>query len=279
MNVDSRRVSLRGRVRSLFEQPRALAIGNASVHYVLRPAQSILPEGSDTVVAVNEPAGRSRLSERACPVHRRRGAALEGAILAAAFAELCDVGFAAFSVENVAARARTGKASIYRRWPAKAELVLDALVRELPSPADIGLAPNGHLDDTVTTEQALHRIGETIVRILTSPAGAAMRAVKLEAIGDRDLSDLIDERFQAPRRAALLRVLERGISRGEVRPDAATPVIADVLPAVLMHRILLTSEPITAVEIREAISLVMIPLVSARGAHDGASDPVTGNRA
>ncbi|WP_375492323.1 TetR/AcrR family transcriptional regulator [uncultured Jatrophihabitans sp.] len=196
---------------------------------------------------------------------RRRGAALERAILAAAFAEVSHVGYAAFSVESVAARARTGKASIYRRWPTKAELVLDALDAELPSPRDIGLGPDCHIDESVTTEQALHRIGETIVRVLSSPAGAAMRAVKLEAVDDLKLADLIDQRFHEPRRAALLGILERGIARGEVRPDAATPVVADVLPAMLVHRMLLTNEPISADEVHNAISLVMIPLVQAHG--------------
>src|SRR5436305_10798418 len=70
---------------------------------------------------------------------RRRGAALEDAIRAAAFDELTEVGYTAFSVESVAARARTGKSSIYRRWPTKAGLVLDALCTELPTPAQCGL--------------------------------------------------------------------------------------------------------------------------------------------
>src|SRR5690348_12742634 len=55
---------------------------------------------------------------------RRRGAALEDAIRQAAFDELSEVGYATFSVESVAERARTGKASIYRRWPTKQALVL-----------------------------------------------------------------------------------------------------------------------------------------------------------
>ena len=58
--------------------------------------------------------------------HRRRGATLERAIHEAVFTELADVGYAAFTIESVASRARTGKASIYRRWPTKQDLVLDA---------------------------------------------------------------------------------------------------------------------------------------------------------
>lgn len=195
---------------------------------------------------------------------RRRGAALEHAILAAAFVELTEAGYAAFSVEGVATRARTGKASIYRRWPTKQELVMDALLAELPEPEDCGLSPAPGLDDSVTTVEALHRVGGAIANILASPAGSAMRAIKFETVCDPELAALVDERFQAPRRAALLGLLQRGIARGEVRPDAATQIVADVLPAVLMHRLILQREPITEADVHEVIERVMIPLVCLR---------------
>ena len=72
-----------------------------------------------------------------------------------------------------------------------------------------------------------------------------MRAIKCEAVTDPELARAIDDQFQAPRRAAMLALLRRGVARGEVRPDAATPIVADVLPAVLTHRIILQREPIT----------------------------------
>ena len=72
-----------------------------------------------------------------------------------------------------------------------------------------------------------------------------MRAIKCEAVTDPTLAQAIDERFQAPRRAAMLALLQRGVARGEVRPDAATPIVADVLPAVLTHRIVMQREPVT----------------------------------
>ncbi len=196
---------------------------------------------------------------------RRRGAALEDAILDAAWEELTEAGYAAFSVENVAARARTGKASIYRRWPAKAQLVMDALGARLPPPADVGLCPSAaQLDDTVTTADALRMVGNAIAAIMTSPAGRAVRAVKLEAATDPELARLVDDQFQAPRREALLRLLERGIARGEVRPGAATPEVADVLPAVLMHRVLMQQEPVHESHIQDVIETVLIPLVEVR---------------
>ncbi|MBN9620372.1 MAG: TetR/AcrR family transcriptional regulator, partial [Actinobacteria bacterium] len=178
---------------------------------------------------------------------RRRGAELEDAIRAAAYAELSEVGYTAFSVEAVAARARTGKASIYRRWPTKQDLLVDTLGCELPTPESVGLLPE--LDDSVTTADALREIAHIIAEVMASPDGDAMRSIKCEAVTDPELAALIDERFQAPRRASLLALLERGVQRGEVRSEAVTPLVADVLPAVLTHRIILQREPMTAAEI------------------------------
>ena len=80
----------------------------------------------------------------------------------------------------------------------------------------------------------------------------------------RSLAQLIDDRFQAPRRSAMLGLLRRGIERGEVRPDAATPLVADVLPAVLSHRIILQREPITESTIADIIEQVLLPLIEVR---------------
>lgn len=64
---------------------------------------------------------------------RRRGAVLERAILDAALEQLSTVGWNGLTMEGVAARAQTGKAAVYRRWPSKEDLVADALKAGLPS--------------------------------------------------------------------------------------------------------------------------------------------------
>jgi AcrR family transcriptional regulator len=201
-------------------------------------------------------------SEAPPVVLRKRGAALEDAILQAAFDELTEVGYTAFSVEGVAARARTGKASIYRRWPTKQELVMDAMLQRLPTPEQCGVVVE--LDDTVTTKDALLQVAEAIAAVITSPAGDAMRAIKCEAMADPELAALIDQRFQAPRREFLMSLLRRGVERGEVRPGAATDLVADVLPSVLTHRVILQREPLTEPVIRDIMEQIMIPLVEVR---------------
>jgi len=192
-------------------------------------------------------------------LRRKRGVALEDAILEAAFAELTEVGLTAFTVEGVAARARTGKASIYRRWPCKNDLVLDALCEGLPTPEQCGMPAN--IDDEVTTEAALRSVATAIAQVMSSPAGDAIRAVKCEAAADPQLARAVDERFQAPRRLALMGLLRRGVERGEVRPDAVSPLVADVLPAVLFHRLVLQREPLTERDVAAVVDEVLLPLI------------------
>jgi AcrR family transcriptional regulator len=193
---------------------------------------------------------------------RRRGAALEDAIVEAAYDELSVVGYSSFTVEGVAARAKTGKASIYRRWPTKQLLLLDALLLQLPTPADCGIVPD--IPDDVTTADALRNVARAMAGVMTSPAGVAMRAIKCEALVDPDLARVIDERFQAPRREALLSLLARGVARGEVRPDAVTTLIADVLPAVVTHRIVFQGETLTDQILMDIMDQVMVPLIAPR---------------
>ncbi|HET8582435.1 MAG TPA: TetR/AcrR family transcriptional regulator [Jatrophihabitans sp.] len=193
---------------------------------------------------------------------RRRGVTLEDAIRAAAFAELTEVGYTAFSVEAVAARAHTGKASIYRRWPTKQELVMDALDAELPTLEQCGITRE--LDDSVTTADALRGVAEAVAAVITSPSGDAIRAIKCEALSDPELARLVDERFQAPRREFVVNLLRRGVERGEVRPDAVTPLVADVIPAILSHRVIMMREKLTKRDITEILEKVFLPLVAVR---------------
>jgi AcrR family transcriptional regulator len=225
--------------------------------------------GSDNVTrqALAQPAAGRKCADRdvADVVRRRRGAALEDAILSAAYAELSTVGYQAFSVEGVAARARTGKASIYRRWPTKQELVLDALLEVLPTPEQCGIDVDiDTLPDDVSTADMLRQLAHVIAGLLSSPAGDAMRAVKCEAFSDPELARAVDERFQEPRRQALIELLRRGVRRGEVRPGADCALVADVLPAMLAHRVILMREAIAESEITEIIEQVVLPLIEVR---------------
>jgi AcrR family transcriptional regulator len=213
---------------------------------------------ADVRAGKSDQAGESRGDA----VQRRRGANLEEAILEAAYAELSEVGYSAFTVEGVAARARTGKASIYRRWPTRSDLLLDAICSQLPTPADCGLTPA--IPENKTTADALRDVARMIAKVTSSAAGDVIRAIKCEAVTDPELARAIDERFQGPRREYMTRLFQRGIERGEVRPDADIKAIAEVLPAILTYKIVLQREPMSAAAITAIMEQVMIPLIDPR---------------
>src|SRR5215510_10510584 len=108
----------------------------ATVHPPHWERKRSLNFGSEAMVGPADPA-----TAPACgPPHgrtRRRGAALEQAIYDAVLDQLQAVGYVGLTMEGVAARAHTGKAALYRRWPRKEDLVVDALEHTLPSPTDL----------------------------------------------------------------------------------------------------------------------------------------------
>jgi AcrR family transcriptional regulator len=191
-------------------------------------------------------------------MHRRRGAALEDAIIDAVFDELCDVGYAAFTIESVAARAQTGKASIYRRWPTKQDLVLGAFCIRFGSPDDTVAL----LGDDTTTRDAFVAFGRRIAHVCGT-AGEAIRAVACEVTRSPDLAAAIDSQVHCTKRKATLQMLERGVLRGEVRPDAVDPIYAEILPALLMQQIILFNLPVTDDMIVSIVDRVLMPLIGA----------------
>ena len=186
---------------------------------------------------------------------RRRGAALLGAIHTAVLDELADNGYAGLSIERVAERARTGKASIYRRWPTRMELVLDALDRTLPDPEEVVRHDDLRRD--------LLAVLRRIAAVMSSHAGGAARACLGPGV-DPELSDAIRTRLLAPRRAALLGVLRRAAVRGEVRPEAVTERMAELGPT-LLHGELLHRGRIDDAAIIAIVDEVLMPLLQARG--------------
>ncbi|HEY0869645.1 MAG TPA: TetR/AcrR family transcriptional regulator [Acidothermaceae bacterium] len=185
---------------------------------------------------------------------RRRGAALETAIYEAVLQQLSTVGFAAMTIEGIAATARTGKAAIYRRWPSKEELVADTLDNVLPS---LDLPP-----DTGNVRTDIARIFDLMTATMESPAGGAMQALLGELGHDHEFIKTLHVRVLAPRKALMLEILRRGVERGDVKPDAVKPVIAEAGPALLVHRLLMYGPPIDPAYVDAILDDVVMPLIS-----------------
>lgn len=189
---------------------------------------------------------------------RKRGAELEDAILHAAISEVAEHGCGGFSIEAVAARAQTGKASIYRRWSSRNALLLDAFcaVGVGQCSADFEIA------DDVTTEQAFRVVAQRIAQVLSQGGAAILRELVTEAARDPQLARAMDESFYRPRRERVLALLRRGVERGEVRPAAATDTIAEVMPALLAYRLVWLQRDVAEQDITEIVDQVVLPLIA-----------------
>jgi AcrR family transcriptional regulator len=190
--------------------------------------------------------------------HRRRGEALEGAIYDAVVDELAELGYAAFTIESVAARAHTGKASIYRRWPTKQDLVVAAFCAKAGEAFDL---VGTSLTSSITTRDALVHVGQRICALASGGVGEAIRAVGCETSRDAELAAALDARVGCPKREALLGVLQRGVTRGEVRAEAADELVAEVLPAMLLTRVIIQGLPVSDEHVVRVVDDIVMPLL------------------
>jgi AcrR family transcriptional regulator len=175
----------------------------------------VLPAPADEQVAARRP-GRPR-SERA-----------ERAILDAALELFAESGVSGVCIEAVAARAGVGKATIYRRWPGKEDLLLDALAllkSPLPEPAGASVR-----EDLVAMLGVMYRDAADPVR---------MRRYTL-LLGEGEKYPKIMQRYKEtivePRRDLLRSVLRRGVASGELRPDADVEVAMWLLMGAVVAR-------------------------------------------
>ena len=167
---------------------------------------------------------------------RPRDARVDAAILDATLALIVEHGVETLRVDDVADRARVGKAAIYRRYRSRDQLLTAAiglLVGEITIP------------DTGSTEDDLRALMRDAVQVYGSaPAAQAMPALIAAMNRDPALARATREGFLATRRAALQHVLERAIDRGDLRADLDIELALDVLGGPLFYRLLVTGGPI-----------------------------------
>jgi AcrR family transcriptional regulator len=165
---------------------------------------------------------------------RPRDARADETIMEASVEVLADKGPAGFTVDEVAARAGCGKATIYRRWPSRANLLLDTAHR-------MGLEPD--LVDTGSARDDLVALMSQLgAKLRETPAGRIMPAVIAEASVNPEmravLGAFVRDRRQRPRDVVL-----RGIERGQLRPDTDVELLLDLLGGTVFYRELVSGEP------------------------------------
>lgn len=190
------------------------------------------------------------MTQRSIPLRtRRRGADLEDALYAAALAELAERGYAGLSVEGVAARARTGKAALYRRWSGKQELVLAALRHGMPALPD----PDPHQ----SARENLLAAFTALAAVLAGSTSLPGISMAVDLLREPELrAGFIDE-LLTPRLQTIESILRRGVDTGEIDPAGLRPLAARTGPALILQTILLTGEPPSSRELAAIVSTVL----------------------
>lgn len=174
-------------------------------------------------------------------------------------------GYDALTIEAVASRAGAGRATVYRRWASKAQMVMDALacLHPVAAPPDTG-SLSGDLGQLCAfmTDAPGHR------------AIAVTRGVAARMSCDPELMAAFEERFVAPRRAVMAEMLRRAAERGEIAPGRDIDLLTSLIPALFLHRLLTTNRPPDPRFAGRIVSEVLIPAATA-GAPT--RSPTTGN--
>jgi len=177
------------------------------------------------------PQGRPRGRPRSEPKRQ--------AILDATFALIDGLGFTGVSVDRIAEHAGVGKATIYRWWPNKAAVTMDAIL-SIADPA----IPH---PQTGSARQDLAAHLRHMIRIFRGArTGPMIASVLAEAQHDSELAAEVDARVQAPRRAGAKQILEDGIARGELRTDLDCDAVLDAIYGPLYYRFLVTHQPMSS---------------------------------
>ncbi len=188
---------------------------------------------------------------------RRRGAALEEALLNAAWTELTERGYDDVTIEAVAARAGTSRAVLYRRWPNKQELVLAVLAHEVAK--DVVVVPDtGSLrGDVIELLRQANQLRVGMANLLMTRLGGFYQQT------GRSLDD-VRALVQGGRDDVLEEIIQRAIERGEIQPGQVTDRIARVPVQLFRYEILMTLQPLSDAAIEEIVDTIFLPLLEWR---------------
>ncbi len=185
---------------------------------------------------------------------RRRSERSHLAIVAATRELLVERGYRATTIEAIAARAGVGKQTIYRWWPSRAALVLEAYL----SSADVVTPPAAGR----TARDDIRALLGWLIAVLREPTGGHVVAGLVADIQhDADLAEGFHRDVVPARREAMLAALERGRTRGEIRADADLELAVDMLHGAVFYRLLLSGEQLDDDFIRRLTDQILAGLV------------------
>jgi AcrR family transcriptional regulator len=192
--------------------------------------------------AVDEGQGKRRPG-------RPRDPGYDETILDATLEILQQKGNAGLTIDGVAARTRVGRPTIYRRWPSKPALVIAALTRS----AVLSRTP-----DTGALREDLLAFEHEQVRLMELPASRRITAgLVADLVADPELAETYVGDYVGLRQSSVWEALQRGVERGELKPDADFALIYDLMIGPLFMRSVVRGEPLGADMANQIVDLVL----------------------
>ncbi len=176
----------------------------------------------------------------------------EAEVLDAAVRVLVEVGYDRLTMDEVASEARASKATLYRRWESKADLVVDAVSRTKGIP-DAEARDTGSLRGDLLT-LACGPCGQA-EQLPMSVLGGLLTALQT----DPELSAALRERFMAPRMAVTRTIFERAARRGELRTDLDLELILTVVPSMCVFRCTVEGRVVDEDFVARVLDQVVLP--------------------
>jgi AcrR family transcriptional regulator len=184
---------------------------------------------------------------------RPRDPRKDAAILDAVLALVSEIGYEAVSIEGVASRADTSKATIYRRWANKHDLVV-AAVRAHQGPPHPAV-------DTGSLRGDLLALCRRLVDMLANSHGGLILALLQGAADDSELCDLLENAAGHTGARLPPEALERAIDRGELAPGASAYAFDEIAGAALILRTL-TGHEVSDAYLQHLVDTILLPALS-----------------
>ncbi|GAA3059387.1 TetR/AcrR family transcriptional regulator [Streptomyces glomeratus] len=180
----------------------------------------------------------------------------EAELYAAVLDLLREIGYDALTMDAVAARTRSSKATLYRQWGGKAELVVKAIRHGKPGPVSEV--------DTGSLRGDLHALVAREDDCIMEQNSALMRGVAMAMHHNDDLRQAFREQLIEPEMAEFQRVLQRAVERGEIRPDCpALDFLVHMLVGGFATRTLIDDQPPTQAFLTSYLDAVVLPALGA----------------
>jgi AcrR family transcriptional regulator len=223
-----------------------------------QPASDSTVVPKDDRVIKSESRGRPRSEES------------EEAILAATIQLLSASPLRDISMEGIARKAGVGKATIYKWWPSKACVALDAFLRKTNQM--VPMPDTGSVRDDI-----LEQIRSLIV-FYRSPAGRILGQFVTESQADKEFASLFRERFLKPRREAVGVIFDRGVARGEIDQNLNRELVLDMIYGPAIYRMIVGHAPLEGKLADEMVSILFGGLDNRRSQRAGIADKTARKR-